>query len=296
MSSTTQRISASVPDNDTFTASLPPETLLPLLTALVSTQPTLKPTVLSLIPRPTLATATQAIMKSSQKLYDAFPYSTPGYSTSPSTSFSFGGRDHADSRSPSTAFGSSRSSTPFGGASPTTDSQVGGMRTEYITSRLRPHIHDFVSSCFSYLPYFSYIENASLSQNTDKSHTVPHVESHASALQSQHKDKSHPSETYLFLEALTTQMLSQPALTQAALLPLLLPRLLEEWKAWVDRVDQVVNRDCGMFGQEVVRSWERGLDQFARAKGNGIENMKEIRDSWVLKVGWLVGRQPMEEL
>lgn len=168
------------------------------------------------------------------------------------------------------------------------------MREEYVVSRLRPHIHEFVSACFSYLPYFSYVEKTSLS-DANKAHAVPHAESHASALQSQHKDKSHPSETYLFLEALTRQMLSQPALTQANLLPFLIPRLSQEWKAWVDRVDHAVNREGGMFGQENVRSWERGLDQLAQAKGNGIEVMREIRDRWVSRVGWLVGRQPMEE-
>ncbi len=170
------------------------------------------------------------------------------------------------------------------------------MRQEYIVSRLRPHIQDFVSSCFSYLPYFSYIDNNATSLDSDKNHTAPHVLSHASALQSQHKDKSHPSETYLFLETLTAQILAQPALTQNELLPSLMPRLTQEWKAWVERVDQVVNRDGGMFGQEVVRSWESGLDRFADSKGDGVEAMRAIRDQWVSKVGWLVGRQPMEEL
>lgn len=75
-----------------------------------------------------------------------------------------------------------------------------------------------------------------------------------------------------------------------------MPRLTQEWKAWVERVDQVVNRDGGMFGQEVVRSWESGLDRFADSKGDGVEAMRAIRDQWVSKVGWLVGRQPMEEL
>ncbi|KAI0686812.1 hypothetical protein BC835DRAFT_1287328 [Cytidiella melzeri] len=278
-------------------ASLPPETLLPLLTSLISTLPVLKPTVLSLIPRPTLTTATQAVIKSSKKLHDAYPYSTQSLPAG-SSLFSAGATDFGSSRSSNlsglSSFTFSRSPTPFGGSFGS-DSQGSGMRQEYIVSRLRPHIHDFVSSCFSYLPYFSYIDNASL-LDADKNHTTPHVESHASALQSQHKDKSHPSETYLFLETLTAQILAQPTLTQAELSPLLLPRLVEEWKAWVERVDRIANRDGGMFGQEVVRTWERGLDQFAEAKGNGIEVMREIRDRWVSKVGWLVGRQPMEEL
>ena len=65
----------------------------------------------------------------------------------------------------------------------------------------------------------------------------------------------------------------------------------------MDRVDRVVNREGGMFGQDVVRSWERGLDDFASAatRANGLHPLKEVRDRWVAKVGWLVGRQAMEE-
>ena len=80
---------------------------------------------------------------------------------------------------------------------------------------------------------------------------------------------------------------------------MLVSRLEEEWKAWVDHVDEIVNRQGGMFGRETVATWERGLDDFAQAKDNGMGMMKDIRDRWVTKVGWLVGRQPvhhMEEL
>ena len=174
------------------------------------------------------------------------------------------------------------------------NAQSTGMREEYIISRLRPHVQEFVSACFSYLPYFSCSESTSLAE-AGAAHSAPHVQSHASALQSQHKDKSHPSETFLFLQALTNHVTSQPPLTQSILFPLLLPRLLSEWRAWVDRVDQVVNREGGMFGQETVRSWERGLDDFAQAKQGGVDAMREVRDQWVLRVGWLVGRQQMEE-
>ena len=169
------------------------------------------------------------------------------------------------------------------------------MREEYILSRLRPHVQEFVSACFSYLPYFSYTE-ATLFSETGAVHPASHAQSHASALQSQHKDKSHPSETFLFLQTLTTHIISQPPITQTILLPAIVPRLILEWKAWVDRVDQAVNREGGMFGQEAVRSWERGLDEFAQAKGSGLDALRDVRDQWVSKVGWLVGRQQMEEL
>jgi hypothetical protein len=95
-------------------------------------------------------------------------------------------------------------------------------------------------------------------------------------------------------------MLSQAPLTQSSLVPLLLPRLSEEWNAWVNRVDEIVNREGGMFGRETVHSWERALDDLADRKDvEGARLLRSVRDSWVSKVGWLVGRtvqHPMEEL
>ena len=63
-------------------------------------------------------------------------------------------------------------------------------------------------------------------------------------------------------------------------------------------MDEIVNKEGGMFGGETVRTWERDLDTFAEAKGHGLEAFKEVRDRWVGKVGWLVGRmlQPMMEV
>ena len=275
------------------TASLPPETLLPLLTSLIASQPSLKSSVLSLIPRPTLDTAIQATAKSAKKLLDAFPYSSLGTSA-----HGFG--DFGRARSPGYGsagfgFGQARPSPPFSAAHTPDAHQTSGMRDEYIISRIRPHIHEFVSACLSYLPYFSYIDSATL--DASATHGAAHTRSHASALQLQHKDKFHPSETYLLLQAITAHVLDQPPLTQSLLIPQLLPRLIQEWDAWVDRVDRVVNREGGMFGQDVVRSWERGLDDFASAatRANGSHPLKEVRDRWVAKVGWLVGRQAMEE-
>lgn len=146
------------------------------------------------------------------------------------------------------------------------------MRDEYILSRLRPHISEYVSACFSYLPYFSYLPSSN-----------PHHQ--------QSQAKSHPSETFIILSAVISHILSQPPLTQDSLIPAILPRLQQEWNAWVDQLDDVVNRRAGMFGGETVKSWERTLDELAQAKGNGLEVFRQIRDTWVSKVGWLVGRQ-----
>ncbi|TFK92783.1 hypothetical protein K466DRAFT_512800 [Polyporus arcularius HHB13444] len=272
-------------------ASLPPQSLLPLVTSLLSAHPALKPTILSLIPRPTLDAALQSLATSAQKLKDAYPYSNSLFSQ-PSSWNNAGG--FGSNRSPSsfsTGFGfGARSSggSTFGSASP-----GGGMRDEYIVTRLKPHIEEFVAACTSYLPYFSYT-------NTSESEPAMSVkgqttQTHAAALRQQHKDKLHPHETYLFLAALTSHILSQPPLTQASIVEHLAKRLQAEWEAWVDRVDEVVNRQGGMFGIESVSTWARGLDEFAQAKEQW-QFMEGVRDRWVLKVGWLVGRRPMETL
>ena len=62
--------------------------------------------------------------------------------------------------------------------------------------------------------------------------------------------------------------------------------------AWIQKVDETVNRQGGMFGSETVESWIRGLDEMAGSKmGEGGENMMgAVRDLWVSKVGWMVGR------
>ena len=52
-----------------------------------------------------------------------------------------------------------------------------------------------------------------------------------------------------------------------------------------------------MFGTETVRSWERGLDEMAAADALAVSNeMRGIRDNWVSKVGWLVGRTVMQHM
>ncbi|KAF8527889.1 hypothetical protein BU17DRAFT_38594 [Hysterangium stoloniferum] len=229
-------------------ASLPQQSLLPLMMALLREQPGLKPVVLSLLPRPTLDIALQALAEASKTLRDAFPYSAPPSIVS--SSFGFG----------NTTF------QPSSG-----NAGNGGMRESYIISRLRPHITEFVSACFSYLHYFSYLPATSSLPQAQ----VPSV-------------KPHAAETFTFLSTLMSHIYSQPQLTQNELTPLLNSRLLQEWRAWIDRVDEVLNREGGMFSGEVARGWDRSLDEFADKDASV---MKEIRDMWVTKVGWLVGRR-----
>lgn len=264
-------------------ASLPTQSLLPLLNSLIQSQPTLKPVILSLIPRPSLDTALQALTQSAKRLRDAYPYSNHPPSQISLTStlgFGFGssylGRPMSHSSS-SLGFGSHVPQQTFGVSPNSFFDTPGGMREEYIVSRLRPHINDFVTSFQSYLPYFT--------QRTFDSSPHP-----SNTPQPTRRDRCPPNETFLFLQSLTSHILAQPSLTQATLVPMILSRLLDEWKAWVERVDEVVNGQAGMFGVETVRGWERVLDEFADVKGNGLEPLREIRDNWIAKVGWLVGR------
>jgi len=265
-------------------ASLPTQSLLPLLNSLIQSQPTLKPLILSLIPRPSIDTALQALSQIAKRLRDAYPYSNhPPSQISLTSALGFGFGTNPVSRptsshpSSSLGFGSHAPLQSFGVSSNMTSDTSGGMREEYIVSRLRPHINDFVASFHSYLPYFS--------QRTFN------LNAHSSDIpQPPRRDRCPPTETFIFLQSLTSHILAQPSLTQSTLVPLILSRLLGEWKVWVEHVDEVVNRQAGMFGQETVRGWERVLDEFADVKGNGLEALREIRDSWIAKVGWLVGR------
>jgi hypothetical protein len=145
----------------------------------------------------------------------------------------------------------------------------------------------------SYMPYFSYATVPM--QSTSSGSTT--TQSHSTTLQSIHRGQCHPSETYTFLAALTEHLFSQPPLAQSLLAPLLIPRLQVEWTAWVDKLDVMANRQGGMFAEEIVRSWERGLNAFAEAReAEGADMMRSVRNLWISKVGWLVGRQSMEDL
>ncbi|KAF9270142.1 hypothetical protein L218DRAFT_982778 [Marasmius fiardii PR-910] len=241
-------------------ASLPPQSLLPILTSLVDQQPSLKPVVLSLIPRPTLETAVQALEASAKKLREAYPYSnqTTFPPSSSAVGFGFG-------------FGSGFNHPP--------NQQPGGMRDSYILSRLRPHITEFVNATTSYLPYFS-LSSSSSGSSIQQSHSAFH------------RDKTLPAETFRFLYNLTSHIISQPSLTQSSLVPHLLQRLSSEWIAWVDRVDVIVNQEGGMFGRETVEIWERGLEELATRADTKIcgEVFRNVREQWIAKVGWLSGR------
>jgi len=115
------------------------------------------------------------------------------------------------------------------------------------------------------------------------------------------KDAAHPTETFMYLSTLTNHFLSQPPLAQAALAPQLMPRLLNEWMTWVNRVDSYVNKEAGMFGMEVAEGWVRALDGFATAKIHGapadvVGGFGTVRDKWVAKLGWLVGRREVNQM
>lgn len=260
-----------------YSASLPSESLLTILTSLISSHPNLKPAILSLIPRPALNAALSALDQAAKRLNDAYPYSNTSThfpQQSATTSFGFGAGTFTSGRTNTDASSSSHHSG-FG-RHPT---QSTGMRDSYVQSRLRQPIGNFCSTAFFYMPYFSYSSESSMTQ----------AHSHGN-------EKAHPTEVFDFLTALTRHLTIFPPLVQSSLLPLISSRLLQEWLAWVNRVDQYVNTEAGMFGMEVVQSWAQTLDEFAGSKvgasnSNFVNDMKMIRDRWIAAVGWLIRRQ-----
>lgn len=224
---------------------------------LLKSRPELKSDVLSFLPKPTLETALQAIESAAKALRDAYPYAS-----APSNAVSFG----------------------FGSSMQQAHSNQGGMRDSYIISRIQPQITEFVSCCMSYLPYFT----------TNSSSPLLHPSgSHLTqTIQSMHQSNSHPAETFAFLSRVMSQILSLPPLAISSTAPLILPRLVDEWHTWVEGINVVVNKQGGMFGSEAVRSWERVLDELAGTRAVEVSTvMRPIRDKWVSKVGWLLGRQ-----
>ncbi|KAG8746690.1 hypothetical protein FRC10_003994 [Ceratobasidium sp. 414] len=248
-------------------ASLPSESLLPLLTSLITSQPSLKPLVLSLIPQPSVETAIQALNNSAKTLRDAYPYAQSPQPPA-STSFGFG-----------SSFGTSvsmhaPSSTAFGFRPAATSHTNGAMREDYIRNRIRPSVTEFVSTATSYLTYFSLLPSP---QNPNPQYS-----------------RSSLHDSFAYLCALTAHIMRAPPLARALLLEntILFPKILSEWNMWVDRLDIEVNQNGGMFSGEAVKEWERSLDELTKEgpPPGQVGNMQPVRDKWIGKVGWMVGR------
>lgn len=159
------------------------------------------------------------------------------------------------------------------------------MRVEYILSRLQPHINDYVATSTAYFPYFSCIsisaQNSTFPPAAGQSNAKPQV-------RALHRDKFYPTETFLFLHAVTSHILEQPSLAQAELQKLLLPRLSEEWSTWVTRLDEQINGQSRIVGSETLKTWDRGLTGLIERQSSEISSMvKVVREKWVEKVGWL---------
>lgn len=242
--------------------------MLPILTSLLSEHPTLKSTILSKIPKPTLATALNALNRAAKKLRDEHPY------TAPSTMQPF----HQ------TPLGNSiyHSKRPMDLASDNNGPGYGFQREQYILDRLRPAVNDYASTALSYLRYFS---------------SLPSDNVMPSSSCKDEREDVHPTETFEYLSVVTEHLLTQNAHCQRVLSPLLLPRLLQEWIAWVDKVDMSL-KEGGMFGANVAQNWINTLDRYTKAKVVGLNDdleagFREIRDRWLAAAGFLVGRRSM---
>jgi len=286
-------------------ASLPPASHLTILTSLISKHPGLKSIILPLIPRPTVDAAVQAINAAAKKIRDAHPYSQP---SPPSVGFGFGFGGSQPNRS-GISFGSAHPSSSSSG--PSKDS-ASGMRDGYVQNRLRPVVAEFASTSRSYLSYFT--SETSTQQSSAASSHSP------SASQS----VAHPAETFIYLHTLTLHIMRLSSQARGLIVrehDTLLFKVQAEWRAWLDRIDVHVNRSGGMYGSETVRTWERGLDELValehetpalaeeadQSSASGSRTrpqqqrhqqqqqsdrpMRMLRDAWVTKVGWLIGRR-----
>ena len=169
------------------------------------------------------------------------------------------------------------------------------------------------------------------------------------------------------LSTLTSSLLTLPPAAAQALKQQsdLHSRVVTEWKAWLNSLDNHVNREGGIFGRDMAQGWLNALEAFSVGKpastghalGSGLAfgtnwlgggrsglgtpewgtplaspgglgfgfgtavaplasspasssthskdlmtQMKEVKDDWISRVGWLVGRHappqgfdPMEE-
>jgi hypothetical protein len=75
----------------------------------------------------------------------------------------------------------------------------------------------------------------------------------------------HPDETFAVLASLTNSLLSLPSKVVQALNEHsgLSERLMKEWKAWLDLLDESVNNKGDMFSGDQARCWIAALDAFA---------------------------------
>jgi len=269
-------------------ASLPPSSLLPIITSLIAKHPGLKQLIVPLIPRPSLDATLQTLAASIKTIRDAYPYSQP---TPLSTSFGFGLSSVPSSRDSSPAIGSS--------------GRTNGMRDTYIQNRIRFPVAEFASTARSYLVYFTSLP----------SETQSFAQQNASSTPSPSADLSHPSESFAYLRAVVMHIHKLPPIARNLIYAEssgLLIRLHREWVAWLDRIDEHVNRSGGMYGEEAVRAWERGLDEMVASEDRDVKDglsvtvdmstlglgemlpprpLRALRDAWITKVGWLIGRR-----
>ncbi|KAH7104655.1 hypothetical protein BKA62DRAFT_692934 [Auriculariales sp. MPI-PUGE-AT-0066] len=172
--------------------------------------------------------------------------------------------------SSSSSFGASTSfgfGTSFSSGAAAAVPSATTQRPEYIMSRIQPSVDGFISTVHTYLPYFSYV----------------------SATAGQPPPNAFDS--FSFLTLITESMLEQQPLAVDALSHGLRQRLVQEWTAWIEQLSLAVNQQGRMFAQSLVQDWVNRLDAFANHTHAALgQDMRAIRDMWVQRVGWLIGR------
>jgi hypothetical protein len=81
----------------------------------------------------------------------------------------------------------------------------------------------------------------------------------------------------------------------------LIEALLKSWRGWVEHINDVVNKQGGMFAASVVDGWFKSIDELAKLPPGAphassspalrlAEGIASAGNTLVREVGWLIGR------
>ncbi|TIA91773.1 hypothetical protein E3P99_00928 [Wallemia hederae] len=153
---------------------------------------------------------------------------------------------------------------------------IGQSRSIYTISRLKVPLTDWTKVVSTYLPFFT-------SSNV-------HVVDKFMAIQ--------PT-TLQFVKVLS-QLPPLPSDQVPKSLSLVWDKLRLHWSQWFNQVDDIVNKDGGMFSSSIVHTWAKGLDETCQhsntsTKPQGFNyscqmDLLNLRQNWESRLGWLIGK------
>jgi len=173
-----------------------------------------------------------------------------------------------------------------------------GLRDEYVWSRVRSSLEEYVSEGRQFLTVFC---PPSTSSPGPSGSTV--------------NETLHPSTTFTFLATLTAsirriedilpipQSSNDPHLYRSnpndPLSSHLLPSLLNHWHLFITKISHNVNQLGRIISAETVRSWFRQLESLNQSNRNdrlSTRAIEGVRERLVKEIGWTVGIRPLNNL